>query len=62
MGTFRDEEHLCKGESRNEKNKQLCEILRPISDSVLFCTGLQEVIFPVNAVSPNDEDREIAKS
>ena len=61
VGTFRDEEHLCKGESRNEKNKQLCEILRPISDSVLFCTGLQEVIFPVNAVSPNDEDREIAR-
>ena len=61
VGTFRDEEHLCKGESRNEKNKQLCEILRPISDSVLFLTGLQEVIFPVIAVSPNDEDREIAR-
>ena len=61
VGTFRDEEHLCKGESRDEKNKQLREILRPISDSVLFLTGLQEVIFPVNAVSPNDEDKEIAK-
>ena len=61
VGTFRDEEHLCKGESRNEKNEQLREILRPILSNVLFRTGLQEVIFPVNAVSPNDEDREIAK-
>ena len=61
VGTFRDEEHLCTGESRIEKNKQLCEILRPISDSVLFLTGMQEVIFPVNAISPNDEDKEIAR-
>ena len=61
VGTFRDEEHLCKGESRKEKNKQLREILRPISDSVLFRTGLEEVIFPVNAISPNDEDKDIAR-
>ena len=61
VGTFRDEEHLCKGENRNEKNEQLREILRPISDSVLFLTGMQEVIFPVNAISPNDEDKEIAR-
>jgi len=32
VGTHRDEEHRCKGESRDEKNKQLLEILRPISD------------------------------
>ena len=61
VGTFRDEEHLCTGESRNEKNKQLCEILRPILDSVLFRTRMQEVIFPVNTMSPNDEDKDIAK-
>ena len=61
VGTFRDEEHLCKGESRKEKNKQLREILRPILSNVLFRTGLQEVIFPAIAVSPNDEDREIAR-
>ena len=61
VGTFRDEEHLCKGESRNEKNKQLCEILRPFSDNVLFLTGMQEVIFPVSAIYPNDEDKDIAK-
>ena len=61
VGTFRDEKHLCKGESRNEKNEQLLKILRPISDKVLFLTGMQEVIFPVNAKYPNDEDKDIAK-
>ena len=61
VGTFRDDEHLCTGESRNEKNKQLCEILCPISDNVLYLTGMEEVIFPVNAVCPNDKDKEIAR-
>ena len=61
VGTFRDEEILCTGESRNEKNQQLHEILCPILDSVLFRMGIQEVIFPVIAISPNDEDKEIAR-
>ena len=61
VGTFRDEEHLCKGESRNEKNEQLLKILHPISDKVLFLTGMNEVIFPVNARDPKDEDKDIAK-
>ena len=61
VGTFRDEEHLCTGESRNEKNRQLREILCPILGNVLFRTGLEEVIFPVNAVSPTPEDKDIAK-
>ena len=60
MGTHRDEEHLCKGESRDEKNKQLLEILHPIQDSVFFCTGMQEVIFPVNAKSPDHDNKTIA--
>ena len=60
VGTHRDEEQNCKGESRNEKNKQLREILRPIEDNVLFCTGMQDVIFPVNAISPDSEDKTIA--
>ena len=61
VGTFRDEEILCTGESRNKKNQQLHEILCPILDSVLFRMGIQEVIFPVIATSPNDEDKEIAR-
>ena len=61
VGTFRDEELLCKGESRNEKNEQLLKILHPISDNVLFLTGMHEVIFPVNAISPDYADKDIAK-
>ena len=61
VGTFRDEEHLCKGESRNEKNEQLCKILRPILGKVFFLTGMQEVIFPVNTISPDRADKDIAK-
>ena len=60
VGTHRDEEHQCKGESREEKNEKLLEIVRPIRDNVFFCTGMQEVIFPVNAKSPEPEDKAIA--
>ena len=60
VGTHRDEEHQCEGESRDDKNKQLLEILRPIRDDVFFCTGMQDVIFPVNALSPDPEDRAVA--
>ena len=59
VGTHRDEEHQCKGETREEKNKQLFEIVRPIRDDVFFCTGMQEVIFSVNAKSPEPEDKAI---
>ena len=62
VGTFRDEEDLCKGESRNDKNKQLLEILRPIKGKVFYLTGMDKVIFPVNARHPNDEDKDIAKN
>ena len=62
VGTFRDEEDQCKGESRNEKNEQLLKILHPISDKVLFLTGMQEVIFPVNSISPGWADKNIAKN
>ena len=61
VGTFRDEEHLCKGESRSEKNEQLLEILHPILGKVFFLTGMDKVIFPVNAMYPSDEDKDIAK-
>ena len=61
VGTHRDEEDKCKGESRDEKNKQLLEILRPIQKYVFRRKGrLEEVIFPVNATSRDPEDRAIA--
>ena len=62
VGTYRDEEDQLEGESRDEKNEQLLEILRPIQDNVLLRAGrLEEVIFPVNAKSPDPEDKAIAK-
>ena len=61
VGTHRDEEHQCKGESRDEKNRQFLTILPPtISDNVFKHTGMQEVIYPVNTISSNPEDKEIA--
>ena len=61
VGTHRDEEDKCKGESRDEKNTQLLEILRPIKKYVFRRKGrLEEVIFPVNATSRDPEDTAIA--
>ena len=60
VGTHRDEEHQCEGESSGDKNKQLLEILHPISDNVIFRTGLNDVIYPVNAKSPDPEDKDTA--
>ena len=62
VGTHRDEEHLCKGESRDEKNEQLLEIVRPISNHVFFRKGRKgEVIFPVNSKSPDQDDKTIVQ-
>ena len=48
-------------ESRDKKNKQLPEIFRPISDHVFFRKWRKEdVIFAVNAKSPDPQDKAIA--
>ena len=61
VGTHRDLEHTCT-ETRAEKNEKLLQILRPIvrEGLMFFGQSLKEVIFPINAKDPEDEDREIA--
>ena len=61
VGTHRDVEDKCK-ESRNEKNKQLQELLQDSTHfRALYCgEGMKELIFAVNGLSPGDQDRHIA--
>ena len=63
VGTYRDKEHECLAESREEKNKKLVEILSPTFDKSLVYYGqnLKEPIFPVNAKFPDLEDRKVAE-
>ena len=62
VGTYRDEEDQSEGESRDEKNEQLLEIVRPISNHVFFRKGRKgEVIFPVNSKSPDQDDKTIVQ-
>ena len=61
VGTHRDLEHQCNGETRDDKNKQLMELLIPsIKDHLIFCNeNTGDVIFPLNAKSPEDMDQNV---
>jgi len=61
VGTHRDQESLCEGETREEKNQKLLDLLQSrFGDSLIFYDGLKELIFPVNAKNPIHEDRAVA--
>ena len=61
VGTHRDEESQCEGETREEKNQKLLDLLRPrFGDSLIFYHQLKDLIFPVNAKNPTKEDRAVA--
>ena len=62
IGTHRDKEEECTGETREMKNKKLAEILLPeFSDEVVYFDLLKQAfIFPVNAKYPEATDRGIA--
>ena len=60
VGTHRDAESECK-ESCKEKNEQLQALLKGSSiRSLNTGEGMNEVIFAVNGLAPNDEDRHLA--
>ena len=63
VGTHRDLEHTCT-ETRAEKNKKLLKILRPVlrDGLVFYGQSTKEVIFPINAKNPEEEDWEVAAS
>ena len=63
VGTHRDLEHQCDGENRDDKNKQLLELLYPSMENTLVYSSADgdEIIFPLNAKTPEDSDRQIIK-
>ena len=62
VGTHRDLESTC-SETRVEKNRKLVDMLMPIlqDELVLYSPRLQdpEVIFPINAKTPTEEDHQV---
>ena len=63
IGTHRDEEHLCTTETREEKNKKLEELLLPMfqEEVIYYKLAENEVIFPVNAKTPEELDKDTAR-
>ena len=61
VGTHQDLEGLCP-ESREEKNRKICEMLLPaVQSNAIYCDErLTELIFPVNALDPGPQDQEVA--
>lgn len=59
VGTHRDLEHRCNGETRDDKNKQLVELLIPsMKNHLMFCNeDSGDIIFPLNAKVQDDSDR-----
>ena len=62
LGTHRDLEHKC-SETREAKNRKIAEMLLPrFKDEVVyFNVPKKELIFPLNAKSPEDEDWKTAR-
>ena len=61
VGTHRDLESQCEGETRKEKNQKLFDLLEPrFGESLIFYHQLKELIYPVNAKNPNQEDKAVA--
>ena len=62
LGTHKDLEHMC-SETRDQKNSKLAEILLPgfENEIVYFNVGKKELVFPVNAKLPEQEDWKIAE-
>ena len=59
VGTHRDLEDQCHGETRDDKNEKLLELLTPSMEVQLmyFKADGSELIYPLNAKDPNDNDR-----
>ena len=57
VGTHRDLEHKCDGETRGDKNKQLLKLLKPSMEKRLMYFTPSELIFPFNAKKPDEADK-----
>ena len=61
VGTHRDEESKCEGETTGKKNQKLLDLLEPrFGDNLIFYDKLKELIYPVNAKNPSQEDKAVA--
>ena len=62
IGTHKDQEHLC-SETREIKNQKLAEMLLPeFQDEVVYSNlANRELIFPLNAKSPGEEEQKVAE-
>ena len=62
VGTHKDKENDC-DESREAKNQKLREMLLPeFENELIFCgEELRELIFPLNAQSPGEDEKRIAE-
>ena len=59
VGTHRDLESLC-SESQAEKNRKLVDMLtQSLQDQLIFYRPFTDVIFPINAKSPNEQDHQV---
>ena len=60
VATHRDLEAVC-SETRADKNKRLLEMFTPhFLDQLIYYRPFNEVIFPINAKNPTEEDLEVA--
>ena len=58
VGTHRDLESF-HSESRLQKNKMLVGMLKPLKDQLVYYRLGSEVIFPINAKRPTEQDRQV---
>ena len=58
VGTHRDLEYFY-SESRLQKNKMLLNMLKPLKDRLVFYRLGSEVIFPINAKRPTEQDHQV---
>ena len=63
VGTHRDQEDQCDGETRDGKNEKLLELLTPSMEGhLMYFTGDgTELIYPLNAKDPSEDDRKVTK-
>ena len=61
VGTHVDKEHEC-NETREAKNEKLIELLNPVRKQIIYYGERREqVIFPLNAHSPGEAEKAVAK-
>ena len=63
IGTHKDKEHECMKETREAKNEKLVNLLLPefVDEVEFYCMEPKQVVFPLNARNPGDEEKQTAE-